>query len=69
MGNFLCIYSNGLLFMIIFNKMCQNVNIYFYCMLKVCKKTDIQQNIYLHNTLHNNLGYIAQLYIHYYIPP
>ena len=29
----------------------------FSFVLKVCKKTNIQLNIYPHNTLHNNLGY------------
>ena len=34
------------------------VHIYFYCMRKVCKKTNILLNIYTHN----NLRYIAQSY-------
>ena len=42
---FMCIYSNGV---IILNKMCKIVGVYFNCMLKVRKKT-------------NNLRYIAQL--------
>ena len=39
----------------------------FSFMLKVCKKAYIELNIYLHNALHNNLGYIYRNHIHYYI--
>ena len=52
---------------IIYLKMRKIVIIYFYCILKVCKKTSIPLNIYPHNTLHNNLRYIAQLYTLLYI--
>ena len=39
----------------------------FLLCVKVCKKTNIPPNIYPHNTLHNNLGYIAQSYTLLYI--
>ena len=54
-GNYLCVYIvMGWLFMLIFNKMCKIVCVYFNCMLLVRKKT-------------NNLRYIAQLYALLYI--
>ena len=53
---------------IIYLKMRKIVIIYFYCILKVCKKTlNIPLNIYPHNTVHNNLRYIARLYTLLYI--
>ena len=38
---------------------------YIFCfVLKVCKKTNIQLNIYPHNTLYNNLGGVYSVMIH-----
>ena len=64
MGDYLCafmyIYIYIYIYMvIIYLKNCKIVIIYFYFILKVYKKTNILLKIYPHNTLHNNLRYIA----------
>ena len=48
-GDYLCLFLINV---------CKIADIYFYCMLNVCKKTNIPLNIYPHNTLRNNLEYI-----------
>ena len=65
MGDYLCVFMRIYLYLCVYivmgNYLCLslvNVGIYFYCILKVCKKTNNQLNIYPHNNLHNNLRYI-----------
>ena len=57
MGNCLCVYIVLCDYLCLF-LMFKIVSICFYCMLKVCKKTNIPLNIYTHN----NLRYIVQSY-------
>ena len=45
--------------MLIFNRCVKIVDIYFYCILKACKKADAQLKIYPQNTVHNNIRYIV----------